>query len=255
VRLAVLLVPAALLLAACGGDALSVDPVAKAATATTKDGSAHIAFTASSTANGVTVAMTGSGDFSTTDQQGQMNVQFRSQQSSGTIRELMKDSTIYMISPLFRASLPAGKAWMKVDLKKAGRGSGFDLSSFSAATPNQTLTLLQKTGTVVRLGSETIDGVATTHYRATIDPDKLRQDKLLAKYDVSYRPVDVFIDDADHVRRLHLAYAAGGGGSSDMTMSFSRFGEPVGVELPDESAVWDATSVAAAALKTSGGKG
>src|SRR4051812_9425540 len=223
VRAALLIVPVVLVLAACGGDAVSIDPVANAANTTTKDGSAHVAFTASSTSAGTKVDITGSGDFSTASEEGQLSIEFRSPQSSGTIRELLKGGAIYMISPLFQATVPQGKAWVKIDLKKAGHTAGFDVNSFSAATPDQTLSLLKKTGTVVKIGPEKIDGVATTHYRASVDPAKLKQDKLPAGAAVTYEPIDVWIDSTDHVRRLHVAYAAGAAGSSEMSMSFSRF--------------------------------
>jgi hypothetical protein len=255
VRAALLLVPVVLLLAACGGDAASVDPVAKAANTTAKDGSAHVAFTASSTSAGAKVDISGSGDFSTASEEGQLSIQFRSAQSSGTIRELLKDGAVYMISPLFQATVPQGKAWVKIDLKKAGHTAGFDVNSFSAATPDQTLALLKKTGKVVKIGLEKLDGVATTHYRASIDPAKLKQDNLPAGATVTYEPIDVWIDSTDHVRRLHVAYSAGAAGSSEMAMSFSRFGQPVNVTLPDESVVWDATSLAAATMKLNGGNG
>jgi hypothetical protein len=249
VRAALLLVPITLLLAACGGEAVSLDPVARAAGATSKEDSAHVGFTGSSTANGIKVDILGSGDFATAGQQGQLNIQFRSPQTSGTIRELLMGSSVYMISPLFQASLPQGKAWVKIDLKKAGRSSSFDVGSFSAATPAQTLALLQQTGTVVKVGTEMIAGTTATHYRATIDPRKVK-DKRLA--DVTYQPVEVWIDGDDHVRRLHLAYSAGTAGTSEMTMNFSQFGRPLHITLPDESVIWDATSVAAATLKNGG---
>jgi hypothetical protein len=40
-----------------------------------------------------------------------------------------------------------------------------------------------------------------------------------------------------------------------MSMSFSRFGQPVDVTLPDVSVIWDATSLAAATMKLQGGNG
>jgi LppX/LprAFG-like lipoprotein len=252
VRATLALVPLALVLGACGGSSTSVDPVAKAATKTTDDGSAHVKFTATSIANGLRVAITGSGDYASSPQRAQVNVAFRSPLSNGTIRELMQGSTIYMVSPLFKSSIPAGKAWVKIDLTKAGRGSGFDFTSFSAATPRQALELLQHARKPTKVGTETIDGVETTHYRATIDADKVPEDKLLGGAQVTYQPVDVWVDGSNHVRRLRLAYSAGAAGASDMTMTFSQYGKPLTIALPDKSVIWDATSVASA---TSTGKG
>jgi len=254
-RAALALVPIALVLAACGGDAASLDPVAKAATKTTSGGSAHIRFTASSTTNGVKVDIRGSGDFASAPERAQVNLQFSSPQSNGTIRELLKGTSIYMVSPLLRSSIPGGKAWVKIDLAKAGRLSGFDFNSFSAVTPRQTLELLQKTGKVTKVGSESVDGVSTTHYRATIDPAKVKKDARLGGRNVTYEPVDVWVDGSGRVRRLRLAYSAGTAGSSDMTMSFSQYGRPLSIVLPDKSVIWDATSQVSASANTKGANG
>jgi LppX/LprAFG-like lipoprotein len=251
VRATLALVPLAFVLGACGSSSASSDPVAKAVTKTTED-SAHVKFTATSVANGLRVAITGSGDYASSPKRAQVNVAFTSPLSNGTIRELMQGSTIYMVSPLFKSSIPAGKAWVKIDLTKVGRGSGFDFTSFSAATPRQALELLQHAGKPTKVGTETIDGVETTHYRATIDPDKVPKDKRLGGTQVTYQPVDVWVDGSDHVRRLRLAYSAGAAGASDMTMTFSQYGKPLTIALPDKSVIWDATDAASA---TSTGKG
>ena len=255
-RLALALVPLALLLGACGGKSTaSADPVAKAAAKTTEDSSAHVKFTATSVANGLRVAITGSGDYASSPRRAQVNVAFRSPLSNGTIRELMQGSTIYMVSPLFKSSIPAGKAWVKIDLTKSGRASGFDFTSFSAATPRQALELLRQARKPTKVGTEKIDGVETTHYRATIDAAKVPKEKLLGGAEVTYEPVDVWVDGSGRVRRMRLAYSAGAAGSSDMTMTLSQFGRPLTIELPDESVIWDATSVASATATTKGASG
>jgi hypothetical protein len=257
VRAALALVPLTLVLGACGGgsSSSSTDPVADAASATADEGSAHVQFTAKSTASGLTVDIVGSGDYASSPQRAQANLQFRSPVTSGTIRELMKGSDIYMISPLFKSSIPAGKAWVKIDLAKVGRATGFDVTSFSAATPKQTLELLQHVKDVKKVGSESIGGVETTHYRGRIDASKVDKAKLPAGTNVTYEPVDVWVDGSNHVRRLRLAYSAGAAGSNDVTMTFSQYGRPLTIDLPDKSVIWDATSVAAATATTKGANG
>ena len=260
-RPAVALVPLALVLGACGGKSTaSADPVAKAATKTTGEGSAHVKFTATSVANGLRVAITGSGDYASSSRRAQVNVAFTSPLSSGTIRELMQGSTIYMVSPLFKSSIPAGKAWVKIDLTKTGRASGFDFTSFSAATPRQALELLQTTaGKPAKVGTETIDGVETTHYTATIDPAKIPNGARLQKLTgASYEPVDVWVDGDDHVKRLHIAYsmtgaaAAGVGSSNEMTMTFSDYGKQVDVSVPPDAETYDVTGETAKTLQNGG---
>src|SRR4051812_27331789 len=99
-RALLLLLPIALVLAACGGDVVSLDPVAKAADSTSKQGSEHVEFAASVGAAGRLVRMTGSGDFSNDPQLGQMTLRFTTGATSYEMREVIDDWTVYMSSPL-----------------------------------------------------------------------------------------------------------------------------------------------------------
>jgi hypothetical protein len=249
------LLPLVLVPTACGGDSTSLDPVAKAATNTASEGTSRIDFTGTSTSAGLTVGLKGGGDFQDMPQRAQLVLAFTSRQGSSTIRELMRGWTIYMISPLFKNQLPGGKAWVKVDLERTGRSAGFDFSSFSAATPGQTLKLLRHTGKVTKVGTQTVDGIEATHYTAVIDPKQIPNSAQVAKLGATYAPVDVWIDGDDHVRKLHLAYTTTTpAGSSDMTLRYSRFGEAVHVTYPDPAVVFDGTALAARSLRGGGSK-
>ena len=71
---------------------------------------------------------------------------------------------------------------------------------------------------MTKVGTETLDGVETTHYTATLDPAKIPNGARLQKLTgASYQPVDVWIDSDDHVRRLHMAYSMSG--SRDVPVS------------------------------------
>ena len=70
--------------------------------------------------------------------------------------------------------IPGGKSWMKVDVEQAmaALGSGGKAQGLLGATgqsPADALKLLEQVGSVTTVGTETIDGAETTHYRATVD--------------------------------------------------------------------------------------
>ena len=259
-RVALLLVLVAAALTACGGDTLAVDPVAQAADTTTKAGSEHVEFLGVSTVQGQKIRMSGSGDFRNDPQLGRMTLRFTGGTTTGEITEVMKGWRIYMTSPLFARRLPQGKTWMSLDLQKAGKAAGIDFSSLSAQTPGQTLEQLKASGDVTKVGTETLDGVETTHYTATLDPANVPNGARLQKLTgASYQPVDVWIDSDDHVRRLHMAYsmsgsaAAGVGTSNEMTMTFSDCGKNVDVSVPTDAETFDATGEAAKSMQQNGG--
>jgi LppX_LprAFG lipoprotein len=259
VRAALLLILLAALLAACGGDTLALDPVAQAADTTAKAGSEHVEFLGTSTVQGQKIQLSGSGDFRNDPQLGQMTVRYTAGSQTGEMTQVIKGWRIYMTSPLFARLLPQGKTWMSLDLQKASKAAGIDFRSMTAQTPGQTLQQLKASGDVRKIGSETVAGVETTHYTATLDPAKIPSGARLQKLaGATYQPVDVWIDGDDHVRRLHMAYstsgaaAAGVGSSSELTMTFSDYGKDVQVTVPSDAETFDATGEAAKSLQSGG---
>src|SRR2546423_11416705 len=93
------------------------------------------------------------------------------------ITEILAGTTAYMSSPLFGTKLPAGKTWLKVDFQQLAKSQGLnDPMSLMSQNPTQALGRLEAAGTVKEVGTETIDGVATTRYRVTaLDITKLPQ--------------------------------------------------------------------------------
>ena len=82
-RAALLLLPLAALLAACGGDTLALDPVAQAADKTARAGSEHVEFVGLSTVRGQKIRIAGSGDFRNHPQLGRMTVRFNAGATTG----------------------------------------------------------------------------------------------------------------------------------------------------------------------------
>jgi hypothetical protein len=256
-----ILLAAPLALVACGGGSshnaspppVKLDPVAyvrHAASHTARAQSEHETLTGTVMAAGHEVTLHGSGDFSNSKGQGSMTATFSAEGMNGSIDEVLDGTTIYMSSPLFSGSLPNGKTWMKLDLAKAYASQGINFSSLMSQSPEQGLKRLQGAGKVTSVGTDTIDGAETTHFRVThLDVSKIPQgSKIEALIHAKFGATNVWVDKAHgYVRRMSLSASYsydGHSASMSLTLDLSRFGEPVHVNLPPASKTFDATGAA-----------
>jgi hypothetical protein len=100
---------------------------------------------------------------------------------------------------------------------------------------------------VTKVGDETINGAATTHYRAHLDASKLP--KVAALAHATYGPLDIWIgNDDQYVHRMRMAYTIKAANASAqsiaLTVDFSDFGKSVSVSVPPASAAADGTGQA-----------
>jgi hypothetical protein len=185
------------------------------------------------------VTMNANGTFSTAARQGAMTMQMSLPAASAAqigggslqMQVVLAGKTIYMkLPPQLAAKIPGGKPWWKIDLSQAGKLAGIPgLSSLLSGTsnlsdPGQYLNFLRATasGSVTNLGSATVNGVQTTHYRAKIDFAKLpnavpANERAAAQQLVAVLqqhgaaphglPVDVWVDSKNLIRRVQLTYA------------------------------------------------
>lgn len=233
VSLAVIAVVAVAVLAGSGGGGdtqlVSGDALAQAARETAKVAGANVSSDATITIGGLSkpLLMHMSGISDMRGKSGRMVGTYSNlppgvpgQEADGTIPvemvSLLPD--IYMRSPLFAKALPSGKSWLHMDFAKAGQKLGIgDPTQFAQSDPTQTLSNLRATSDrVERLGSEDVRGVATTHYRATVELKKLpalappsqraavaaRTQRLIQLVGHDSYPMDVWIDGKHLVRRI-----------------------------------------------------
>lgn len=253
---AALLVLLPLAVAACGGgskaspNAKKLAPsayVAFAGKKTARTSSEHLKLNGSTTVSGQTVTVSGQGDFDNHARIGTFHLDFNAGGLATTIDELVSENRIFLKSPLLEGQLPKGKTWVLIDLKRALSARGIDVSTLSAQDPTQALAQLQRLGTVTKVGSETIDGTATTHYVGHIDPSKLPQKaQIKALANAKYGPFDVWVGNDDLVRRLKFSFTvAPAGSASKQTVTFSSdfsdFGKIVKADLPPAGTTFDAT--------------
>jgi len=180
----------------------------------------------------------------------------------GDIEERIVDGVIYMNLGSFPGA-PAeldGKQWVKLDpaqLKQQGGMFGDLANQAESNSPNQGLEYLKGlSGDVQDLGQEDVGGRPATHYRASIDYAKVLDQLPSASAEtrdalgkLGTVPADVWIDDQDHVVKMHMTIdgsaLGAGAGTAELTMELSDFGVPVDVQAPPEDQTVDFSSLGA----------
>jgi hypothetical protein len=142
--------------------------------------------------------------------------------------------------------------------------------------PTQALSnLAEVSDNVTKVGASTIDGTATTEYKATVDLTKeaakaKSKDGAKAALAITQEeqalgtntlPVNVWVDASGLVRQVGeqvpipatTTGATDGSGSATMTMTFSDFGTPAPLTPPPSSQVTDITAQAIQQANTSAG--
>jgi LppX_LprAFG lipoprotein len=249
---------AAAWLTACGGSALALDPVADAATKTSEVSSYAYDVTATVSVGGRGFALAGRGTTDTKKDASETTFHLAatglpSGLGGSDIQIVMIGHTIYMRPGALQA-LPDGKHWLELDLDRAAKARGGQLpSAFGSLGPKQMLQQLLASGDSRKVGSETIDGVRTTHYHVDIDPQKLatvpakERDavrRVFAELKTGGIPADVWVDDTGMLRRETVAMQLGGVVRMSMTLNLHDFGTPASVAAPLPTDVYDATNLA-----------
>jgi hypothetical protein len=268
--------------AGCGGGSsssgLQLDPVAAAATKTQNAGAARIRF-AMALGGSTTVRLRGTGaidgnsaemSFRLASLFGEMGLPAGAKNATmaqlqhATVKEILLkengDYVIYMRIPFISTQLPGHKQWMKLDFTKLGKSAGVDfgkLMSGSQFQPTDMLSMLKGEGAKTqKLGPATIDGVATTRYRATLDVAKALQSKgltspLFSGMAAHMKKISagVWIGNDGLVRRVQVAFNVPQAAAHlGMTMDIYDYGAHVSIAAPPSSAVFDATQLAQSGL-------
>lgn len=215
--------------------------------------------------NGGTIVGRGTGSFSPVAHEGSVTMQMTLPPGAGlstlALQMVLDRGNIYMkFPPALASKLPGGKPWVYINLAQAGKAVGISglgsliNSSSSFSDPGQYLSFLRAiaAGSVKDLGTETVNGVKTTRYRARVDLAKLPQgvpaaqrqsmqqlvNSLRSKGATTQIPMDVWIDSSHLVRRVQSRFAETVNGQS-MTMAitenFLQYGPQPAPVLPKPS--------------------
>jgi hypothetical protein len=271
VFLALQVVALAVGLTACGGDALSLDPVASAATKTVEAGSSRVEFNVAMKVGGDSVDMTGSGAFDYREARGTATYRMQLPMVGEVGMDMrMVGTKVFLRMPesLAGAGLTGGKEWIGMDvgksLEQAGLG-GLDLTQ--QQDPTQTLQYLRAASTgVEEAGSATVRGAETTRYTGRLDfrkaldagieklelspaeRQRARQGMklMLDQLGAGGVPFEVYVDDDGLLRRMAMDMkmkVQGEQVTMAMRMDYFDFGVDVNVQAPPASDVFDATGV------------
>lgn len=178
----------------------------------------------------------------------------------GEIREIFKGTRLYLQLPQSLRKGPlAKKPWALVDISAVAQAKGIDLSALqSQSDPSRTLDQLRAAGKVQKVGTETVRGTQTTHFKAVVDLRKAAAAKpparraaaersanaIIKQLGTSSFPVDVWLDNQKRVRRERFSIPIQGRRIA-MTLELYDFGTSHQVTTPPASQVTDITKAAA----------
>ncbi len=158
------------------------------------------------------------------------------------------------------SSMTGGKAWIKLDLGALGLDQSGSSGGLSDANPGGTLELLRGVGDVTTVGTETLRGVSTTHYRATVDPAKAIDEAPAALRGRVQQglgaisgpiPVDVWIDGDGQARKISTSVDAKSA-SVATSIEYYDFGTGVSVPPPPASDTFDFSDMLGGLRRLSG---
>jgi hypothetical protein len=215
------------------------------------------------------VTLTAEGLFDANERRGRMTMDMSRLSGAaggvdlGEIEIVMDGLVMYMRMPFLQQLRPGIKPWIRFDLEKIGKQQGFDLQQLTQlgdqSNPAQALVYLRAASDdVEEVGAEEVRGVETTHYRMTVDLDKVAARApaeqreavrtqiraLKQRANVEKVPVEVWVDDDGLVRREVLRYedmrfAPGQTGDMTIRMELYDFGVTVDAEPPPGDQVTD----------------
>ena len=161
-----------------------------------------------------------------------------SSEGAQAMEMILLDQTMYLKS----AGLGAGDTWVKIDLSDPTSLYGM---LGNAADPEVTFKALESPKELELLGSEDVDGVATNHYRITLDPAQFMKAMRFPASMAGMLPDELVTEmwvDADNLpRKFTQTMEAPGVGGAEATSStegtYSDFGTEVEIKAPPASEV------------------
>lgn len=233
-----------------GGGAAGVNALAAAAENATDAGSSAVTMTMSINAGGQEMSIDAEGAFDFDDQIGEMTM---TMEGAGLpealeIDMIVEDQYAYMKMP---AELGMGEGWFRMDMSSMP-GVGANGANQFSQDPSQYLDFLHgaSDGEIEEVGTDDVDGVSTTHYKAELSFDKILEqapdqeaaEELEAQLDslggdFDSIPSEVWIDEDGLPRRMTISMefdAGGQDGDMDISMDFFDYGIDVDVEPPKD---------------------
>jgi hypothetical protein len=248
-----------LLLLMPGGDdgSTALSPIAQAAETTAAVSGARFEGSGTGSFEGGSMTMNFNGVYDGTNQRSQMtmnaNVSGGPQSISTSMSAVQEGLVVYMSSPLFAGQLPNGAQWMRIDGSQLGADAA-DLRESNSMDGRQVLEQLSEvSGSTQTNGLEKVRGATTTHYQATLDPDKLGAGAIS---DSTGGAADVWVDRKGLVRRVDMriwvALPGGTPTQMSMTVEYFDFGIHPNIAVPAAADTVDFTQLSQQAVQAAG---
>lgn len=177
----------------------------------------------------------------------------------GGMEQRIIGDTLYMRGGMLGMLGGGGDKWIKISFGEMSEASGLDIRSMmtqaTQANPQAQLQALLAAGDVKSVGSETIDGVKTTHYTGEVDVTDLAEnaridadtrdelEKSYAAAKMGATQLDVWIDESFQARRF-MSTSDTPVGDVTMTMNFTDYGKAVEISAPPAAETVDMSSLA-----------
>ncbi|WP_345429283.1 LppX_LprAFG lipoprotein [Actinoallomurus vinaceus] len=177
------------------------------------------------------------------------------------LRAILLGDNLYGKVPSQLTQFTGGKPWVKFSVSKAAQQAGVDLNEIlKQADPAQQTKIFTSSKDVRKAGTQTIDGVKTTHYTGTITA-KDAAAQLNGKTKQSFQDLyqkggaksvafDLWVG-ADNLPRKLTAKSAASDGAATATMVYSDYNKSVSVSAPPASQVADGNQL----MQNHGGTG
>jgi hypothetical protein len=250
----------ATVLASCGGgDAERVateDPYAvlrAAPEATVDSGAAKVSYTIE--VAGETMEMDGVADLASNV----FAIEVPVPGAGESMQVMTVGTTMYMSLPEEgRVGLDVDTPWVSVDLERAGEAASGIAGSFGSNDPAESLSALEGVSEdgIENLGTESVRGVETTHYRATVDlgealenageiVDREAFERYLEELGDETARYDIWLDADGVIRKMGYDMPMAGV-NAVIAVEFYDFGEAELPAIPAPSEVTDITDEAIA---------
>jgi hypothetical protein len=269
----------AAMLSACGsGGTSATQTVINATTSTLAQQSANLTVSLTSDSNPPS-SFSGSGGTVFTSRQQHVTAKLVGVPGipDGSSAELILQLPQVYVHPLGAAAaavmntLKISQPWLQLDIRTLASIHGVDFGSIAAAQavePTQYLDFLRGTTSATKIGTETVGGTSTTHYKVTVDLNQavtkvsgdpaVTLNRDIGTFQSAVIPVDVWIDAKGLVRQLTLtltnkpASAGAAPVHDNVSVQFSSFGASVNTSAPPSSQTSDLGPILRALAGTGG---
>ncbi|MFD7796932.1 DUF1396 domain-containing protein [Streptomyces sp. NPDC059759] len=171
--------------------------------------------------------------------------------TDGPVEMRLVDGAMYIGGGAQAAKEMDGKSWIKFDMSALGADKGMNADQLGGGeadkNPAAESTFLTGSKNVKKVGTETVEGVKTTHYKGSITLAGLRKtlkgekkatreqrEKSLEQYEkmgVDKFTMDAWIDGGSRTKQFRMRGTADKG-PLDMTVTFLDYNKPVTVKAP-----------------------